>query len=47
MLASTSSAFQLSQTVTVRAGGRGRSRECSDQSSIASGLVLAHFDKET
>jgi hypothetical protein len=47
MLASTASAFPLSEAVTVKTGDRGRSQEFRGQSSIASGLVLAHFDKET
>jgi len=46
-LASISSAFPLSQTTYVTTGDCGRSRECAAQGSVAFGLVLAHFDKET
>jgi hypothetical protein len=46
-LASISSAFPLPQTLYVRTGGRGDSLKSPAQSSAASGLVLAHFHKET
>gem|GEM_PF-2777003 len=47
MLATMSSAFQLSRTLKIKRGDRAHSREFCPQINTPLGLVLVYFDKET